>query len=288
MSLDNICIKNEFLTVKINTYGAEITSIKASDGIERLHHPDMVFWNRQAPILFPICGRPRDKKISVGGTDYRMPNHGFAINSEFNLMECTEDLAVFSLVSNDETKKIYPFDFELIVTYKLLGNSIDVSYEVINDGKDNMYFSIGSHEGYICIEGLKEYEIHFEKEEPQKPYIFETNLTPEDNLSVSDGHSVVKLNDKLFENSVTLVYEKPESEYVYLVHKSQGKKARVEFGDFTNLFIWTQPGSQFVCIEPWCAMADKGDVSHEISEKKDIITLEAGGHYENHHIITLY
>ena len=159
MSLDNVCIKNEFLTVTIKTLGAELTSIKDAKGTERLHQPDMVFWNGQAPVLFPVCGTPRDKKIISKGKEYQMGSHGFARHCEFNLMECTEDLAVFSLISNDETKKQYPFDFELIITYKLLGNSIDVSYEIINDGNDEMYFSIGSHEGYNCLEGLSEYEI---------------------------------------------------------------------------------------------------------------------------------
>lgn len=288
MSINNVCLKNEFLTVTISTYGAEMTSVKGCDGEERLHQPDMVFWNRQAPVLFPVCGTPRDRKITVDGTEYEMGPHGFALNSEFNLMECTEDLAVFSLVSNEETKKQYPFDFELIITYKLLGNSIDVSYEIINDSESEMYFSIGSHEGYICLEGLKEYEIHFEKEESVKPYIFETRRIPEESLSTADGHSVVALSDALFEGSTTLVYERPESSYVYLVNKKDGKKARVEFDGFTNLFIWTSPMSQFICIEPWCGMADVADTPYEISKKVDIMTLEAGGHFESHHIITIY
>ena len=71
---------------------------------------------------------------------------------------------------NEETKKIYPYDFELIITYKLLGKSIDVSYEIINDSKETMYFSIGSHEGYNCMSGLKNYVIEFETEERAVPY----------------------------------------------------------------------------------------------------------------------
>jgi len=287
MSLDNVYIKNEFLTVCIKTLGAELTSIKDANGEERLHQPDMVFWNGQAPVLFPICGTPRDEKIIINGNEYEMGSHGFALKCEFNLMECTEDLAVFSLVSNDETKKLYPFDFELIITYKLLGNSIDVSYEIINDGDEKMYFSIGSHESYNCLEGLGEYEIHFEKEEPNKPYIFETHRIPEESLSIADGHSVLSLSNELFADSVTVVYENPESNFVYLVNKTEGKKVRVEFEGFTNLLIWTPPGSQFVCIEPWCGMADGDDTSYDIKEKADIMILEGGGHYENHHIISI-
>ncbi len=288
MSLQNICLKNEFLTVKINSLGAEMTSIQTPDGKEWLHQPDMVFWNDRAPVLFPICGTPIDDKIIIDGKNYPMDSHGFAKDTEFNLMEFTDDLAVFSLVSNDETKKIYPYDFELIITYKLLGKAIDVSYEIINDSEEKMYFSIGSHEGYMLLEGLSEYEIHFEKEESKKPYVFETNLCPEKHTGVKDGHSVLKLSDELFTDSITVVYENPDSDAVYLKNKAGEVKVRVEFEEFDNLFIWSCPMSQFVCIEPWCGMADSPMSPKDFREKENIHILEAGEQFERHHIITIY
>ncbi len=288
MSLYNICIKNEYLTVKINTLGAELTSVQNAHGDELLHQNDMIFWQDHAPVLFPVCGTPIGKKIRVNGKEYPMGSHGFAKNSEFNLMECSEDLAVFSLVSNEETKKCYPYDFELIVTYKLLGKSIDVSYEIINDSDGDMYFSIGSHEGYILLEGLSEYEIHFEKEEPEKPYIFETRLAPEESLDTRDGHSVLKLSNELFTDSITVVYENPISKAVYLRNKAGDDKIRVEFEGFDNLFIWSCPMSQFVCIEPWCGMAEFGEAPDDISKKESIQRLAPGEQFERHHIITVY
>ncbi|MBQ4527590.1 MAG: aldose 1-epimerase family protein [Clostridia bacterium] len=288
MSLQNICLKNEFLTVKINTLGAEMTSIQTPDGEEKLHQPDMVFWNGRAPVLFPVCGTPIGDKITVDGKEYSMNEHGFAKDSEFNLMECSDDLAVFSLVSNDETKKIYPYDFELIITYKLLGKAIDVSYEIINDSEEKMYFSIGSHEGYILLEGLSEYEIHFEKEESKKPYIFETRLCSDNHITSKDGHSILKLSDELFADSVTVVYENPDSDAVQLKNKAGETKIRVEFEEFDNLFIWSCPMSQFVCIEPWCGNAEFGEAPKDISEKDSIQALEAGEQFERHHIITVY
>lgn len=288
MSLENICLKNEYLTVKINTLGAEMTSIQTNDGDEKLHQPDMVFWNDRAPVLFPVCGTPIGDKIIVDGKEYPMNSHGFAKDSEFNLMECNDDLAVFSLVSNDETKKIYPYDFELLITYKLLGRSIDISYEIINDGKEKMYFSIGSHEGYMLMEGLSEYEIHFEKEESNKPYIFETRQCPNDDITVKDGHSVLKLSNELFTDSITVVYENPDSNAVYLKNKAGENKIRVEFEEFDNLLIWTSPMAQFVCIEPWCGMAEFGQAPNDIKEKECIQKLESGQQFERHHIITIY
>ena len=138
MTSDNVFLKNEFLTVVIKPLGAEIISIKDADDVERLHQPDMVFWNGQAPILFPWCGKMIDTKFVHNDKEYELKQHGIARESMFDLLEQTEDLAVLSRLSNEDTKKVYPFDFELIVTYKLLGNSIDVSYEVLNGGKEDM------------------------------------------------------------------------------------------------------------------------------------------------------
>lgn len=283
----DICLKNEYLTVRISTLGAEMTSIQNTDGEELLHQDDMIFWNDHAPVLFPICGTPIGDKITVDGVSYPMQSHGFARCSEFDVMESSDDLAVFSLVSDEESKKVYPYDFELIITYKLLGKAIDISYEVINDGDRDMYFSIGSHEGYIILEGLSEYEIHFEKEESKKPYIFETRKTPEKSIETRNGHSVLKLSNELFEDSVTVVYETPDSDVVYLRNKDGKDKIRVEFEDFDNLFIWSCPMSQFVCIEPWCGTAEFGEAPLDISSKEYIQSLEPGAQFERHHIITV-
>ena len=168
----SVNLKNEFLTVTISSYGAEITSIKDANDKEYLHQKDMIFWNRQAPILFPVCSNLINNEISINSVTYTIMPHGFVMNKDFNLMECTEDLAVFSFVSDEETKEMYPYDFELIITYKLLGKSLDVSYEVINDSDGDMYFSIGAHEWYECLEGIENYEIHFEKEEKDNYYVY--------------------------------------------------------------------------------------------------------------------
>lgn len=286
MIIDNVCLKNEYLTVKISTLGAELKSIQTQDGTEWLHQKDMVFWNDQAPVLFPICGTPIDGKVEYDGTSFPMKSHGFAKESVFNLMEFSDDLAVFSLVSNDKTRIIYPFDFELIITYKLLGNSIDVSYEVINDTKGEMYFSVGSHEGYNCLEGLDNYEIHFEKQESENPYVFETGKVPTENI-VHEGHTVLKLSNELFKDDITVVYEHPQSNYVTLVNKENGDSVRVEFEGFSNLLVWAVQGSQFVCIEPWYGMADKPGTTPNLAEKPDIIKLDEGKSFEAHHIISI-
>ncbi len=278
-------IKNNFLDVKISTKGAEMKSIKTADGMEQLHQPDK-FWEDQSLVLFPICGAPALGKITVDGKDYPMPPHGFAPTAEFEISAQSENSVTFVLTSNDETKKAYPYDFEFYVTYALKDNSIDVCYNVVNKTDGTMYFSFGSHEGYNCPGGLANYEIHFEKAESKKPTIYETGLIPEDNLSECDGHSVLVLSDSLFDESVTVVYEAVDSNYVILKSKTASREIKVDYTGIENLFVWTEPGSEFVCIEPWCAMADYGKTHDDISNKQGIHALEKGANFERHHIIT--
>lgn len=40
-----------------------------------------------------------------------MGQHGFARDNEFECIENTENKTVHRLVSTEETKKVYPFDF---------------------------------------------------------------------------------------------------------------------------------------------------------------------------------
>ncbi len=278
-------LKNSFLTVKISTMGAEMKSIQTSDGKEHLHQPDN-FWQGQAPVLFPICGSPAEGKITVAGKDYPMKSHGFARFSEFDIKEKTETSVIFVLNSNSETKLSYPYDFELYITYTLLDNSIDIGYEVINKSTGKMFFSIGSHDGYLCPGGLGNYEIHFEKNESKKPIIYETGLVPEENLSTCDGHSVLALTDRLFDDSVTVVYSDVDSSFVTLKSTKTGEETKVSFEGCENLLIWTEPGSEFVCIEPWCGMADFGETHNDISTKLGIHSLEKEGIFEVHRVIT--
>ncbi len=282
MANNMVSLKNEYLTVMISTLGAEIKSIKAENGEERIHQPDM-FWQGTAPVLFPICGKLYDGNLRINKKKYKLGGHGFARNSEFNLMEFTDDLAVFSLVSNEETKKVYPYDFELIITYKLLGKAIDVSYEVINDSKETIYFSIGSHEGYNCMSGLKNYVIEFETPETAVPY-----SDAEGELGLPQGEiKTIELSDELFTGSRSVIFKNPSSDALVLKNKDGSEKIRVEYEGFDYLVIWTKPNTQFVCIEPWCGMGEFYGFPKDISQKEGIQSLEEGGQFERHHIITI-
>jgi galactose mutarotase-like enzyme len=50
----------------------------------------------------------------------------------------------------------------------------------------------------------------------------------------------------------------------------------VRFDDFPHLGIWTKPGADFVCIEPWQGHSSSTDFNGNFADKPGIITLDVG------------
>ena len=128
-----IKLENESLELTINSFGAELKSITGKEtGTQYLWDADEKYWKRSAPVLFPFVGSLKDKKFTVDGTDYPMGQHGFARDMEHTMESQTEDTIWFSLHSDEETMKKYPFAFVLKIGYKLAGNELKVMWKVEN------------------------------------------------------------------------------------------------------------------------------------------------------------
>ena len=119
MEANTVLIKNSELRVEISSLGAELRSVKRQ-GVEYLWQGDPAVWADRAPVLFPICGSLKEGKYEYQGREYFLAQHGFASKSHFKIEHLSEDRAVFLLKSTEETRKSYPFDFELRVCYTLV------------------------------------------------------------------------------------------------------------------------------------------------------------------------
>eukprot|EP01035_Chromulina_nebulosa_P055324 gene55324-75818_t len=86
---DQIQIENAFLSVTVSALGAEMQSLKTSDGRDWLWNGDPAWWTGRSPILFPIVGKAPDDTLAVNGKTYPMAQHGIARRSEFALLEHT-------------------------------------------------------------------------------------------------------------------------------------------------------------------------------------------------------
>ena len=101
-------ISSDILKVTIDSFGAELHSIKDCNDTEYLWQADEKVWKRHAPVLFPFICNTASKKYTVDGKEYALSNHGFARDSEFELLYAKESSAEFYLGHSDETLKIYP------------------------------------------------------------------------------------------------------------------------------------------------------------------------------------
>ena len=71
-------LENENLKVEIDSFGAEIKSVKRkSDNFEYMWCGDKKYWGRTSPVLFPFVGAPKNKEYRYDGKTYTMGQHGF-------------------------------------------------------------------------------------------------------------------------------------------------------------------------------------------------------------------
>lgn len=142
-----VLIKNGFLEVEIAEKGGQIMSVKSPDGCQYIWQGDPEFWKGRALNLFPINGRLYGGHYYYCGKRYEMQIHGFIKDTVLKASK-GEDKAEFTFSSNENSREIYPFDFEYKLTYFLKENSLTARYTVTNKGKGNMYFCLGAHPGF--------------------------------------------------------------------------------------------------------------------------------------------
>lgn len=186
-------IENEFLKVEVNSFGAELKSLKTqNNGLEYLWNGDEKYWNRKAPVLFPIVGKLKEDFYIFENIKYEMKQHGFARDYEFKVVEQGMDYVILLLESDETTMKLYPFSFDFYISYKLDDNKLITYYKVINKSKDKMYFSLGAHPAFNwpLLDGNKsDYFLEFDFEENLLSYKLE-------NGTICDKRVDIKLEEK--------------------------------------------------------------------------------------------
>ena len=274
----NYEIKNEYIKAKIKSFGAELNSLqKIDEDLEYIWQGDSKYWNRHSPILFPIVGRLKNDSYTYQNQKYNMTQHGFARDKEFEVIKNEVDFIEFRLKSDEKTLEIYPFSFELYLSYKLEKNSLIVSYKVINKSDDKMLFSIGAHPAFNWTlkedEKKENYFLEFENIKETKRYFLNDKGLVYDSVDLKIIDNKIALNEELFKNDA-LVFEDLNIKTLTLKNSINENYIKLNFENFPYLGIWSKPtGAPFICIEPWFGVADSFDSSKNLEDKKGIITL---------------
>ena len=262
-------LENDVLKIAIDTHGAELSSIfNKEENNEMLWQGDPQFWGRKSPVLFPVVGKYKNGKTTYEGKEYSLGQHGFARDSEFNLIEKTENRIAFELLSNEKTFEVYPFNFRLICSFKLIDNKIIVGWKVENTDNKKICFSIGAHPAFYCEKSETVLSMNGEN--------LKYNLINSDGLYTAQKYEIENsfvLHDNVFDNDA-LIIENSEVTEVSLINNNK-KYLTVKFD--TPLFgIWspTKKNAPFVCIEPWYGRCDAEDFDGDITEREWSNTLD--------------
>ncbi len=276
-------IKNEHLCVKISDYGAEIHSI-TYNGKERIFN-DTNVWEFHAPVMFPICSALKDDMFTYEGKEYSLAKHGYGRTTLYALEKSSDASATYLLKSDEESKKVYPFDYELRITYTLDKNSVKVCYNVKNTGKSTMYFSIGSHEAYDCPEGVENYSVIFECEEPLLNSSFDGENMQYEPVNADINGNELKLSGDLFYNDA-LIFHNLKSKKVTLKNNLTNETSTVEFPGCAFFLLWQKPHEKYICMEPWTGLTGWGNTDPDITKKPFATPIAAGELYTKEHTIT--
>jgi galactose mutarotase-like enzyme len=268
-------LKNNDLTIKIHSKGAELFSVfNKSTGLEYMWSGDPSFWGKTSPVLFPIVGTLKEDKFVVDGKSYTLSRHGFARDLEFEVNRLSNDKAQFTLNSDDASLKKYPFRFSFTMTYSLVADVVQLQYSVENKNEGDMFFSLGAHPAFkVPLIGGTLYDDHYlefnQKETAGRWPISAQGLIEQHPAAFLENSQRIDLRKELFyEDAIVLKHLR--SNVVSLKATTHPHGLEFHFDGFPFMGLWAARNADFVCIEPWCGIADSVNHNLELNKKEGI------------------
>jgi galactose mutarotase-like enzyme len=208
---------------------------------ERFTHPELSV-RGGVPILFPICGNLPDNTYSHNGQSYTLKQHGFARDLPWQVTEqATHDKASLTLVlkSNEQTRAVYPFDFQLTFTYELQGNTLEIRQQYQNLSANPLPFSMGFHPYFLTTDKNQlEFAI------PSSEY--QDQRTKE--IFPFHGNFDFGLDE------IDVAFKQLTSQSASVVDNSRKLRLTLDYGqEYPILVFWTLKAKDFYCLEPWSA-----------------------------------
>ena len=275
-------IENEYLQVTVTTWGAQVKSVvRKCDGVEHMWQADESVWGYHAPSLFPHTGKVKDGKILAKGQVFESPQHGFARNMEHDFVDKTRDTVVLELCANEETLAMFPYDFRLVSTFTLEGDTLHHTLTVENLDDTHMPFGIGYHPAFTVPfddkHTVEDYELRFS--DMESPICLNTlphGLLHGNIYYLGTNFQSIPLDPRLFEKDSHCMVNL-QSHCLGLYEKDTGRAVVCNIADFPYTLLWSKPGElKFVCIEPWYSLPSPENGSIDWDEKPAAAVLQPG------------
>ena len=267
-----IYLQNNKLSIAIHEKGAELQSIQLNNA-EYLWQADAAFWSKHSPVLFPIVGESKDGKYVFDDKEYKLSRHGFARDKIFTAKQSSSTTAIFSLKNDELTLAVYPFPFIFSIEYTIDDAKLSCTYHVANTGNADMYFSVGGHPAFnVPINSnlqYTDYYLQFNNDEVLNRYVLHNGLTGDDTEQIILKNKTLQLHPSLF-YADAIVLKHIKSNTIKLFSDKNKHGLLFEFNSFPYFGVWASKDASFVCLEPWCGIADNIHHDHELIAKDGI------------------
>lgn len=230
---------------------------------ERFANPELTV-RGGIPILFPICGNLPDNTYTYQGQSYTLKQHGFARDLPWEVTDrVTQDGASLTLVlnSNDQTRAVYPFDFQLIFTYRLQGNSLEIHQRYANHSAEAMPFSTGLHPYFQVSDKTQlQFEIPSNQFQNQR----------DKSVQSFSGQFDFDLDE------IDASFRELSSQSAAVADLGQQTRLKLDYGPiYSTLVFWTVKGKDFYCLEPWSAPRNALNTGDRLTHLASGETLES-------------
>ncbi len=211
------------------------------------------------PILFPFAGTcsikgEKFKWKTPQGSILDMPQHGFAKNANFEILDLSESGFTAKLIHQSDFDKYYPYTYDFIVSYSFTMFSFKIELKLENRGDDDLpwscghhfYFNVPWHEGrsksdYLCKINAKSAfaykDCKLEKVDSLKSF------------ELSDESQINVLHTNLRSKEISLSSKNGEESVNISIDGTLDKN--------TCIVTWARDSdSPFYCIEPWLGLVN--------------------------------
>jgi galactose mutarotase-like enzyme len=275
--MDEWRFATDALAAAVNAQGAELQSLAHVRWGELLWQAGPA-WPQHAPNLFPIVGQLTGDVLRSGGKSYPLTRHGFARRRRFTWVERRPRGATLQLETDAETLAVFPYPFRLQIDFELNASALTVSYRVDNPGPEVLPASVGAHPAFRwpLVDGAAKetHTLEFARPEPEPIRRLRDGLLDERSFPTPVEGSTLRLNPALFVDDA-IVMDRPASRSVR--YSAPGAPAiDVSWERFAQLGVWSKPGGDFICIEPWYGYASPVGFDGPFETKPGLLHVAAG------------
>jgi galactose mutarotase-like enzyme len=202
------------------------------------------------PVLFPSPGPLAGGRFDRDGRSGAMRQHGFARERAWSVEEAGRARprareVTLSLASDDATRAQFPWAFRASYRYALAGTTLRIEQRFENRGAAPMPFAAGFHP-YFCVPDA-------EKSAARIP------------TGATRAWDNVAKREIALEPGAPIALAGREVDLHLVDHGAARAELVLGGGErvvvsgspaFSRWVIWTLPGRDFVCLEPWTAPAN--------------------------------